>query len=213
MAKVATGSSRLAPVSLATPKRNSPPLSIIPASAKIESQWPDPSRVPVRWPFYLWPGEWNMPIGQAWVTCPPPGASRCGRSSRNHIHRMRGGSSLEERQSGVSDRRERGDTGQWISTAHRFCYCVFWQDVGKRSESQTKSPREQLYICLVLCGWIGTSLPWRTLPSNMEMKVLVHFWKRELLLLRNTTVSDKGKENPISWLIKARKCLINTIWW
>lgn len=40
-----------------------------------------------------------------------------------------------------------------------------------------------------------------------EMKVLVHFRKEALRLLRNTAVNDKGNENPI----KARECLINTI--
>lgn len=40
-----------------------------------------------------------------------------------------------------------------------------------------------------------------------EMKVLVHFRKEALRLLRNTAVNDKGNANPI----KARECLTNTI--
>lgn len=41
------------------------------------------------------------------------------------------------------------------------------------------------------------------------MKVLVHFRKGALLLLRSTAINDKGKEN--SFLTKARECFINTI--
>ena len=35
-----------------------------------------------------------------------------------------------------------------------------------------------------------------------------HFRKGTLLLLRNTMVNDKGKQNPTSWFIKARQRLI-----
>lgn len=69
-------------------------------SPRLESRWPDLGHVPAcSWPFYLWPGEWNMPTGQLWVMCPLPGAWWWSHS--NHRNRMGGGSSPEERQGDV----------------------------------------------------------------------------------------------------------------
>lgn len=120
------------------------------------------------WPFHLWPGEWNMPIGQAWIMCPylepvdmvaPTPTTYTEQEEDVPEKKGRPGLLIEARERRRYQPMDVHDTQILLLYFPAGCQKEKWEPDRKSQRATTHS--------LVFCGSVSTSYPCRTLPSNM----------------------------------------------